>query len=102
MTGMWENSNKIMFLFILGSDLFHMAVGQKSFPFQMHLEISQDAGDSGIVGIGCRLHHNLDLTGICAVDLSIERDMFSLVCLMESGHLRKCTSSKSSHTELWD
>jgi len=28
---MWESSNKIMFIFILGSDLFHMAVGQKFF-----------------------------------------------------------------------
>jgi len=39
---MWESSNKIMFIFILGSDLFHMAVGQKFFPIQMHLEVSQD------------------------------------------------------------
>jgi len=54
---MWESSNKIMSLFILGSDLFHMAVCQKSFPIQMHLETSQDTGDSlQLAEMGCRLH----------------------------------------------
>lgn len=43
---MWESSNKIMLLFILGSDVFHVAIGQKSFHIQMHLEISQDTGDA--------------------------------------------------------
>lgn len=35
-----------MLLFILGSDVFHVAIGQKSFHIQMHLEISQDTGDA--------------------------------------------------------
>lgn len=49
-----------MFLFILGSDLFHRAVGQKSFPIQTHLELSQDTGDSlQLVEMGCCLHHIL-------------------------------------------
>lgn len=60
MTGMWESSKKIMLLFILGSDLFHMAVGQKSFPIQMHLDISQDTGYSlQLVEMGRCLHHIL-------------------------------------------
>lgn len=60
MTGMWESSKKFMLLFILGSDLFHMAVGQKSFPIQMHLEISQDTGYSlQLVEMGRCLHHIL-------------------------------------------
>lgn len=97
---MWESSNKTLLLFIPGSDLSHMAVGQKPFPIQMHLEISQDTGESLQLVAAC-ITSWLDLTGICAVGLSTGWHVLSGLLDSESGCLSKYIPSRSSHTEQW-